>query len=144
MINTPLIKLLVLCMKLVFYSSGADVAEIDMQHNGRSMGKLSYKVEGKKMSLVLTKKKTATKILVARTIENALYKVELPGGDTIKIDLASIYTSLNWKKLCKTKKVIKLKHGDFYKIYPKGKKLYLEYKKYTFIIDKKLLKKKKK
>mgnify|MGYP001548349003 CR=1 FL=1 len=139
MLNTGLLKIIVMVCKLVAYSSNPQSAEIDMLVNGQNKGKIMYVKQNKVMKIYHNSKRGKIFMMTVTRIDNGLYKVKYRKERAFKVDLAPVYMKLNWKKLYKTRKTIKLPHNENVMFIPKKKYLYVNYDKTSFSINKRLL-----
>ena len=139
MLNTGLLKIIVMVCKLVAYSSNPQSAEIDMLVNGQQKGKIMYVKQNKVMKIYHKSKRGKIFMMSVTRIDNGIYKVKYRKETSFKADLASIYMKLNWKKLYATSKTIKLPHNEYLEFTPKRKYLYVNYGKTTFAVNKRLL-----
>ncbi len=143
MLNTGLLKIIILCCKLIAYSGNPQTAEFELLVGNKPMGNILYKTENKIMKIYFVAPHRKKLMLTVKRIDNGLYKARYIGETKFDVDLASVYMKFNWKKLHETKKTIKLKYNEKLKIYPKGNSIYVKYGRTTFVIKKKLLMKKK-
>jgi hypothetical protein len=143
MIDTLLLKIMVLTLKIIFYTSNADIASVDMLQYGKYLGTVSYKVEKKKMNVSFETGKEKVELMKISTIDNGLYSVELKNEKTFKFDLADYYLKLNWKKLYNINKKIQIEKKEWLKFTTSENNLYINYEKFTFVVKKDYLNKNK-
>ncbi len=139
MLNTGLLEIIVLCLKIIAYSSNAQAADIDMLKDGHYQGSISYQIIQKKMHVSFTQKKKKTRLMTVSTIDNGLYSVQLNKEKPFQLDLAPYYTKLDWKNLTTSNTKIKTKHKIWLRFTASPKNLYVNYGKWTFVIHKNLL-----
>ncbi len=143
MVNTILIKMIVLCLNLVLYSSGAEEAQIDMLNSGEYAGTITYKVENKKMKVSFIDKKKSVDMMTIATVDNGLYSVKLNGETPFQADLAQYFMEIDWKNIRNINRTIRHEKDGPVKFSTSPGNLYVKHEKTTFVINKKLLLKKK-
>jgi hypothetical protein len=136
------IKILLFCLKLVAYTSNPQSAEIDLLIDGNYQGSFSYALKDKRMIVYSVKGERKTTMMTVSTIDNGLYSVKMGEGSPMEIDLAGWFMKLDWKKLGEANKNLKLNGDVTLSLTVSRSNLYVQYDSLTFIIDKKLLKKK--
>lgn len=111
MINTQLFQMLVLLFKIFSYTSSMTEAEVDMLNYGVCNVSFSYAQTDNVLSITPFDHSTAKKqeAMTIITIDNGLYKVKLPGGDEFELDMAPLYTQLDWDSFGSGKMLIKSK-----------------------------------
>lgn len=141
MINTSFFEIIVLCLKIMFFSSNAQAASVDMLSNGKYVATFHYKMQTQTMVVIMKDAKKNRKMMKIQTIDNGLYSVKLTNESSFKIDLAQYFMKLNMKKMDTSSQRIKIKGGNWLKITPGSENVYFHYNKWTFVIHKKFLRK---
>lgn len=139
MIDTMLIKIIILSLNLIFYSSGAKKANIDMIDSGKYAGTFSYEIENNKMIVSLSQKNTTKKMMTITTVDNGLYSVKMENESPFEIDLAGYYQEIDWENIQNINKKFNITDDDTVELNTSRTNLYVQCDTQTFIISKKIL-----
>lgn len=136
----PIFQILVLCFNLV--TNNSNVAEIDILRNAKYQGSIEFIKEGNNAKVYKIENGNKTDFCSIRFMDNALYEITMPNREPFQVDIASIWTQINYQDIVHKKQTFKIQ-GLTITILPGKANIYIYFdaNESVFVLPLKLIKK---